>query len=62
MKDAYLNVYPPALTVSQIHVSLQIVHVILIPVVQSGERSAVQAERKVDDDHKQGECFNQSNL
>ena len=43
-----------------IHRSL-IAHVILIPVVRSGW-SAIQTERKLDDDHKPGECFNWSNL
>ena len=32
-----------------------------IPVIQSGE-SSVQTERKLDDDHEPGGCFNLSNL
>ena len=39
-----------------------ITHVIRIPVkIQSGG-SAVQTERKLDDHHESGECFNWSNL
>ena len=40
----------------------QITHVIRIPVkIQSGG-SAVQTERKLDDHHESGGCFNWSNL